>query len=192
LKTIGLFFGSFNPIHVGHLVIAETVATSDLVDELWFIVSPQNPFKKKSTLAHEFDRYDMVEAAIKGNERLKVSDIEFRMPKPSYTVDTLAFLTGKHPNDRFRVLIGGDNLVHFHKWKNFETILNEYGLIVYPRPGSSTNKFSDHPNVNFIDAFMMDISASAIRQRIAKEQSVQYMLPEQVIEVIELKKLYRN
>jgi nicotinate-nucleotide adenylyltransferase len=133
---IGLYFGSFNPIHVGHLIVANIMANSPDLDQVWFVVSPQNPFKKSKTLLHEFDRFDMVEKAIADNPKLKVSDIEFAMPKPSYTIDTLARFTEKYPNHTFKLIIGEDNLAAFPNWKNFDKILEFYGLLVYPRPNS--------------------------------------------------------
>ena len=130
---IGLFFGSFNPIHVGHMIIANVMVETTDIDRVWFVVSPQNPFKQRKTLLPEFDRLDMVREAIHDNYNLEVTDVEFHMPKPSYTVDTLAYLMDKHPEHEFRLIIGEDNLTHFHKWKNHEAIL-QHGLYVYPRP----------------------------------------------------------
>ncbi|MCK5370904.1 MAG: nicotinate (nicotinamide) nucleotide adenylyltransferase, partial [Cyclobacteriaceae bacterium] len=124
---IGLYFGSFNPIHVGHLIIAQAVLDLSKLDEVWFIVSPQNPLKQNKTLLHEFDRYDMVKLAIENNDRFKVSDIEFNMPRPSYTIDTLTYLKERHHGHRFRLIIGGDNLTIFPKWKNSERIIKDFG-----------------------------------------------------------------
>jgi nicotinate-nucleotide adenylyltransferase len=136
---IGLFFGSFNPIHVGHLIIANTMATSTDLQQVWFIVSPQNPFKKNNSLLHEFDRYTMVERAIADNHRLKVSDVEFNLPKPSYTIDTLTILADKFPEHEFVLIMGEDNLVQFANWKNFEKILEFYKIYVYPTPDNVDN-----------------------------------------------------
>ncbi len=119
---IGLFFGSFNPIHIGHLIIANTMAENTDLEEVWFVVSPQNPFKKQKSLLHEFDRLEMVERAIQDNFKLKASDIEFHLPRPSYTIDTLTVLQEKYPEHQFGLIMGGDNLSHFHKWKNYEQI----------------------------------------------------------------------
>lgn len=186
---VGLFFGSFNPIHVGHLAIANVMAQSDAIDQVWFVVSPQSPFKKAKDLAHEFDRYDMVEAAIYDNPLLRVTDIEFSMPKPSYTVDTLAYLTDKHPNHTFTLIIGEDNLTHFNKWKNHNVILKEYGLLVYPRPQSKHSSVS-HTNIKKIEAPIFDISATFIRNLLRKNKSIKYLVPDAVITLITTRKLY--
>ncbi|MEH0158037.1 nicotinate (nicotinamide) nucleotide adenylyltransferase [Limibacter armeniacum] len=187
---IGLFFGSFNPIHVGHLIIANTIAESGEVDEVWFVVSPQNPFKKKKTLLHEFDRYDMVQQAIVENPKLRVTDVEFKMPKPSYTIDTLAYLSDKYPKHKFKVIVGEDNLQHFHKWKNQEQILEYYGLIVYPRPNTVKSPLLDHPNVKVIKAPLVDISATFIRDAIRDGKTIRYLVHEAVLELIKRKKFY--
>ncbi|BDD11204.1 putative nicotinate-nucleotide adenylyltransferase [Fulvitalea axinellae] len=186
---IGLFFGSFNPIHVGHLIIGESMLEHAGFDQVWYVVSPQNPFKSRKSLLHEFDRYDMVVAAVEKNDRLSPCDVEFRMPKPSYTVDTLAYLGEKHPNYDFSVIIGGDNLSHFHKWKNHEVIL-EKGVVVYPRPGAKPSRFDDHPNVRFIDAPMVDISATFIRENIREGKSIRYLVTEPVMELIDSRRYF--
>jgi len=135
IVNIALFFGSFNPIHIGHLIIAEIVASKDEVSQVWFVVSPQNPLKSSKSLIHEFDRYDMVQAAIQDSYNLRSTDIEFSMPRPSFTIDTMAYLTDKHAEHQFRLIIGQDNLKQFPRWKNYQQILDHYGLYVYPRPG---------------------------------------------------------
>jgi len=189
---IGLFFGSFNPIHVGHLAIADVMANQTDLDQVWFIVSPQNPFKKSKSLLHEFDRLKMVELAIADNFKFKSNDVEFSMTKPSYTSDTLAYLSDKHKEHQFVLIIGEDNLVHFHKWKNYESILDHFGLYVYPRPKVDKDKIKvNHKNVKFIDAPMMDISATFIRESIRNNHSTQYLIPEVLIEYIRLKKFYQ-
>lgn len=187
---IGLFFGSFNPIHIGHLILANTMLEGGDLEEVWFIVSPQNPFKKKKNLLHEQDRYDMVQLAIQDHPRLRVSDIEFRMPRPSYTIDTLTVLHEKYPKHDFRVLIGSDNLSHFEKWKNYEQILKYYGLLVFPRPGTPNEKLLAHPEIEQIDAPMLDISATFIRKSLQAGRSIRYLVPEAVITHIKRKKFY--
>lgn len=189
-KNVGLFFGSFNPIHIGHLVIANTMLEQHEVDEVWFVVSPHNPFKKKNTLAHEFDRFDLVEAAIADHFQMKATDIEFSMPQPSYTADTLAYLTDRHPDHHFKLIIGQDNLKSFPKWKNHEVILRDYGLLVYPRPNAKPSELDKHPNVKMVEAPMMDISATFIRKAIKNNRSVKYLVPEIVLDRILAKKLY--
>lgn len=187
---IGLYFGSFNPIHNGHLIIAQAVQGAASLDEVWFVVSPKNPLKRGSKLLHEFDRYDMVNMAINDNDRFKVSDIEFSMPRPSYTIDTLIYLKEKHPSHNFKLIIGGDNLDIFPKWKNSERILSDFGLIVYPRPGSQSNDLLNHPNVTLIEAPLLDISATYIRKCIKANKSIRYLMPDNVAELIHRKKFY--
>lgn len=185
---IGLFFGSFNPIHIGHLIIANVMQNRTDLDEVWFVVSPQNPFKKQKSLLHEFDRLKMVELAIADHFYFRASDVEFHMPKPSFTIDTLTYLSDKFPQHQFKLIIGGDNLTHFHKWKNYEQILEHYGLYVYPRPGEK--KELHHPNIHFVQAPLMDISATFIRESIKGGHSVKYVLPQPVEEYIRDKKLF--
>jgi len=187
---VGLYFGSFNPIHNGHLIIAQAVQELAKLDEVWFVVSPQNPLKRAKALLHEFDRFDMVKLAIEDNYRFKVSDIEFNMPRPSYTIDTLTYLKEKHQGHEFKLIIGGDNLSIFPKWKNSEKIIEDFGLIVYPRPGSKQNKLIDHPNVSFVEAPLLDISATFIRKSIRENRSIQYLVPEKASEYINSRKLY--
>jgi nicotinate-nucleotide adenylyltransferase len=188
---IGLFFGSFNPIHIGHLIIAQAVLESAGLHEVWFIVSPQNPLKRNKSLLHEFDRLDMVRLAIEDNERFRVSDIEFHMPRPSYTIDTLTYLREKYPAHQFKLIIGGDNMAIFPKWKNSELIVEQFGLIVYPRPGSESNPIPFHPNITFVHAPIMSISATFIRECIQQGKSIRYLVSEKVDEYIRNKKLYR-
>lgn len=188
--TIGLFFGSFNPIHVGHLIIANTMATTTDLEQVWFVVSPQNPFKKTKSLLHEFDRLDMVERAIADNSRLKASNIEFSMPKPSYTIDTLARLSEKYPQHQFRLIMGEDNLEQFANWKNHQAILDYYGLYVYPRPNAIPSPLRTHPSVRLVEAPLLDISATFIRANVQANRSIRYMVPEVVEEMIERKKFY--
>lgn len=185
---IGLFFGSFNPVHIGHLIIANVMQDRTDLDEVWFVVSPQNPFKKQKSLLHEFDRLKMVELAIADHFYFRASDVEFHMPRPSYTIDTLTYLSEKHPNYEFRLIVGGDNLTHFHKWKNFEVILAQYGLYVYPRPGEKP--VMNHSNIQYVSAPLMDISATFIRESVKNGNSVRYLLPQTVEDYIRDKKLF--
>ncbi len=187
---IGLFFGSFNPIHMGHLIIANLMAESADLKKVWFVVSPQNPFKPSKGLLHEHDRYDMVRAAIHDNYKLEVSDIEFHLPKPSYTIHTLVHLKEKHPDKDFKIIIGEDNLGGFTKWKNHDIILRDYGLYVYPRPGAQPSELKQHPNVTMVDAPMLDISATFIRDCIRKGRSVRYLVADPVEEMIRTKGFY--
>ena len=191
-QKIGLFFGSFNPIHVGHLVIANIMAETTDLNKVWFVVSPQNPLKPSKGLLHEFDRFDMVRAAVHDHYKIEVSDIEFHLPKPSYTIHTLVHLKEKHPDKNFKVIIGEDNLESFTRWKNYEMILKDYGLYVYPRPNAQLSELKQHPNVKMVDAPMMDISATFIRNCIRKKQSVRYLVPDVVEEMIRGKGFYLN
>jgi nicotinate-nucleotide adenylyltransferase len=187
---IGLFFGSFNPIHVGHLIIANLMVESSDLKKVWFVVSPQNPLKPAKGLLHEFDRYDMVRAAAFDNYKLEVSDVEFHLPRPSYTIHTLVHLQEKHPDKEFKVIMGEDNLANFTRWKNYRQILDHYGLYVYPRPGTQPSELRSHPNVTVVEAPLLDISATFIRDRIRKGQSVRYLVPDAVEEMIRTKGYY--
>lgn len=187
---IGLFFGSFNPIHNGHLILASTVAENTDLKEIWFVVSPQNPFKIRKSLLHEQDRYDMVRLAIGDDFRFRVSDIEFFLPKPSYTIDTLTHLHEKYPQHEFKLIVGGDNLNSFSKWKNYEVILDHYGLVVYPRGNFKDEPLLQHPNISIIEAPLLEISATFIRQQIKKGNSIKYLVPQEVETLISLKKFY--
>jgi nicotinate-nucleotide adenylyltransferase len=187
---IGLFFGSFNPIHMGHLIIANIMAETTDLNKVWFVVSPQNPFKPGKGLLHEFDRYDMVRAAVYDSYKLEVSDIEFNLPKPSYTIHTLVHLKERHPDKDFKVIIGEDNLAGFPKWKNAERILEDYGLYVYPRPHAQLSDLKTHPQVKMVEAPMIDISATFIRNCVRKNQSVRYLVPDAVEEMIRTKGFY--
>lgn len=187
---IGLFFGSFNPIHVGHLIIANTMATATDLEQVWFVVSPQNPFKKNKSLLHEFDRLDLVERAIADNARLRATDFEFHLPKPSYTIDTLIRLLKKYPQHEFRLIMGEDNLAQFANWKNPEQILEHVGLYVYPRPNAAAHTYGSHPRVTFVMAPLLDISATFIREALRSGRSIRYLVPDVVEEMIVRKKFF--
>ena len=187
----GLFFGSFNPIHMGHLVIADVMAHHTDLDQVWFVVSPQNPFKSSKSLLHEFDRLRMVELATADHYKFRAIDVEFHLPKPGYTVDTMTYLSEKHPGHEFILIIGEDNLVHFHKWKNHRVILDHYGLYVYPRPYVVAEKIKvRHENIRYVASPMLDISATFIRESIKNNRSVRYLLPQSVAEYITSRHFY--
>lgn len=188
---VGLFFGSFNPIHIGHLIIANIMAETTDLDKVWFVVTPHNPLKPSKSLLHDFDRYDMVRAAVYEHYKLQVSDVEFGLPKPNYTIHTLVHLTEKYPDKEFKVIIGEDNLESLPKWKNYERILEDYGLYVYPRPSVTNSDLKRHPNVKMVDAPMMDISATFIRNCIKNNQSIRYLVPDAVEAIIRDKKFYQ-
>jgi nicotinate-nucleotide adenylyltransferase len=190
VSKIGLFFGSFNPIHTGHLVIANIMAENTDLKKVWFVVSPQNPFKPSKGLLHEFDRFDMVRAAVHDNYKLEACDVEFTLPKPSYTIHTLVYLQEKHPDKKFVLIMGEDNLASFKNWKNAEMILENYGLYVYPRPGVQLSELNTHPNVKFIEAPLLDISATFIRNCIRNRQSIRYLVPDEVDKIIQARGYY--
>lgn len=189
---IGLFFGSFNPIHTGHMIIANLVKETTSVKEVWFVVSPQNPFKKNNNLLHEFDRLDMVRAAIADDYAFKAIDVEFNMPKPSYTIDTLTVLQEKYPEKKFHLIIGEDNLASFPRWKNHEQILKHFSLIVYPRKGSKKSELIENDKVQMIEAPEVDISATLIRKLIKEEKSIKYLVPDSVAALISDKQFFRD
>lgn len=188
---IGLFFGSFNPIHVGHLIIANYMAIHTDLKEVWLVVSPQNPLKLKQSLAKDYDRLHLVQLAIGNNPNLKASNIEFGLPKPSYTIDTLTYLKEKYPKKEFVLIMGGDNIATLHKWKNYEIILEHYQIYVYSRPSYNNGALVSHPNVHVFDAPLMDISASYIRKCIKEGQSIQYLVTNSVYEYLNVSNLYR-
>jgi len=187
---VGLFFGSFNPIHVGHLIIAQTMADHTDLNEVWLIVSPQNPFKKNAGLLHEFDRYEMVSHSLYNCPKLKVSDVEFHLPRPSYTIDTLTHLSEKHPQHQFALILGEDNLKQFPNWKNYEKILENYELYVYPRPNAEKTELINHPKVKSIPAPLLDISATYIRNAVKEGKSIRFLVTEQVENYITKKRLF--
>lgn len=180
MKHTALFFGSFNPIHVGHLIIANTMLQHEGIDEVWLVVSPQNPFKERATLLADHHRLQMVQRAIDDNYRLRVCDIEMHLPIPSYTVVTLAALAEKYPDREFSLIMGGDNLATFDRWRNYQHILENHRIYVYPRPGYNRLPLASHPHVTLVDVPMMDISSSFIRSQIKVHKDVRYLLTEPV------------
>lgn len=179
---VGLFFGSFNPIHVGHMVIANHMLAYTDLDKIWFVVSPHNPLKQKTSLLHERQRLQMVTLAIGDNNKMKASNIEFKLPQPSYTINTLAYLKEKYPNHDFALIMGSDNLESFHKWKNYEEILKNYELYVYPRPESKANDLIKHKNVKMVNAPLMELSSTEIRNAVKEKKDVRYFVPKDVWE----------
>lgn len=189
-KKVGLFFGSFNPIHIGHLIIANYMANYTDLDEVWFVVSPQNPFKDKKSLGNMYDRLEMVNLAIEGAEKLRASDIEFSLSQPSYTIDTLIHLAEKYPTRDFSLIMGEDNLSGFHKWKNADILLRDYRIIVYPRPGYDGGKLKAHPSITITETPVMELSATFVREAVKAGKSIQFYVPDKVIEFIDKKGLY--
>jgi nicotinate-nucleotide adenylyltransferase len=188
---IGLFFGSFNPIHNGHLIIANHIAMMGELDEVWFIVSPQNPFKKPGSLLNENHRLHLVQLAIEGEKKLRASNIEFKLPRPSYTVDTLTYLKEKYPGHGFSIIIGSDGFGNIGKWKNADVILKNYPIIIYKRPGF---EITDTPAVSVlvVDAPLLEISSTHIRYLLSKGRSIRYLVPDIVKEEIERNMYYRS
>ena len=175
---IGLFFGSFNPVHNGHLMLANYIVEYTDLDSIWFVVSPQNPFKDKESLLQDRHRFDMLEMAVGNDSRFEVCDIEFNMPKPSYTIDTLTRLSELYPETEFHLICGMDNLVNFKKWKNAQEILDNYHLLVYPRKGYEGGDLMNHKSVRIIDAPEIEISSTFIRNAVAENKDVRYFMPE--------------
>ena len=189
---VGLYFGSFNPIHHGHLVIANFILEHAHLDQVWFVVSPQNPLKRSATLLNEYHRLHLVRLAVENESRLKASDIEFKLPKPSYTVDTLAYLHEKYPNEAFSVIMGSDSFQNLAKWKNYRWLLKNYPIYVYRRPEhENPPNYPDARHVEIVDAPLLPISSTDIRNKIKKGQSVRYLLPDSVLEEIEKSGYYR-
>jgi len=187
---IGLFFGSFNPMHIGHKIIGSYMAEFSNLDKVMFVVSPQNPLKKKQSLLDQHQRLMIIRMEIEDNSKLQVSDIEFNMPQPSYTIDTLIRLKEKYPENKYALIIGSDNLQNFHKWKNYQQILEDYSLYVIPRPGFKINK--THENIHIVqDVPQMEISASFIRNSIVKGKDVSYLMPEKAWKYTDQMNLYK-
>lgn len=188
---IGLYFGSFNPIHIGHLIIANFVSDYSDIEQVWFIVSPQNPFKKSSVLLNEYDRLYLVQKAIENNLKFRASDIEFKLPRPSYTIDTLTYLEEKYSKNKFVIIIGSDSLKNIHKWKNSELLLKNFSFYVYQRPEFEV-KEDVHPNIHLLKAPLLQISSTFIREAIKNGKSVKYLVPDMVLEEIERNGYYKK
>ena len=189
MKT-GLYFGSFNPVHIGHLAIANYFVEYTDIEQIWFIISPHNPLKKKNTLLNDQFRYDILQMAIQDDNRFQVSDIEFRMPQPSYTIDTLTYLQEKNPGNEFILLMGSDGLSSFHKWKNHSVITEKYKRYIYPRPESENIDFTQHKNILVVDAPLIQISSSFIREAFKSGKDIRHFLPHNVYEYIIKKNFY--
>ena len=188
---IGLYFGSFNPIHIGHLIIANHIAYNTELNEVWFIVSPQNPLKESASLLNEQHRYSLVKIAVEDEKKLKVNNVEFLMPKPSYTIDTLIYLSEKYTQHNFSLIIGSDSYLNFNKWKNYEQIILNYNILIYQRPSFPIK--TDLPeSIKIIRAPLLDISSTQIRKNIKDKKSIRYLVTDKVMDEIELKGYYRS
>lgn len=192
---VGLYFGTYNPIHVGHLVIANYMVDYTDLDQVWLVVTPQNPHKNKASLLSDYHRLAIVRIAVEGNNKLQASNIEFDLPKPSYTTTTLTYIQEKYPEHHFSLIMGEDNLRTLHKWKNHEEIINNHQIFVYPRALTeqerkdqlalkTENRFESHPNVTLCDAPVMKVSSSFIRKAIKEKKDVQYLLTEPVFKYV--------
>lgn len=187
---IGLYFGSFNPIHIGHLIIANHVINANVVQKVWFVVSPQNPLKQSSSLLNEYQRLFLVNLAIEDNNSFKASDVEFKLPRPSYTIDTLTYLKEKYPEDQFSIIMGSDSFSNINKWKNYEKIVADNEIVIYNRPGFSTA--SANKNVEVLeDVPLLEISATNIRNLLKSGKSAKYLVPDAVLEEIEKGRFYK-
>ena len=191
---IGLYFGTFNPIHIGHLIIANHMAEHSDLDQIWMVVTPHNPHKQKSSLLDDYHRLHMVHLATENYPKIQPSDIEFKLPQPNYTVNTLAHLQEKFPNHEFSLIMGEDNLNSLHKWKNYEVILQNHSIIVYPRlhSGEIDSQFINHPKIHKIDAPIIELSSTFIRESIKNDKNVVPMLPNKVWEYVEHNLFYKK
>ncbi len=192
MSHVGLFFGSFNPVHVGHMIIANYMVEHTDLDEVWMVLSPQNPFKSQRSLANDYDRLHLLNLAIGDHFKIKSSNAEFNLPKPSYTIDTLSYLKEKYPDKKFSLIMGGDNITNFHKWKNYDLILRDHDIYIYKRGNKTEHKLGDNPNIKFAEAPLLNISASYIRKSIKEGNSIQYLVTEEVFSYLNTHNIYQN
>ncbi|MBL7700953.1 MAG: nicotinate-nucleotide adenylyltransferase [Ferruginibacter sp.] len=188
---IGLYFGSFNPVHVGHLIIASHTTNETDLNQVWFVVSPQNPFKQSVSLLNEYHRLHLIKSAIEGENSLRASSVEFNLPKPSYTIDTLAYLKEKHPEHEFSILMGSDGFQNINKWKNYEVLIANYSFYIYKRPGFEvTENFG--ASIHILDAPLLEISSTHIRELIKAKKPIRFLVPDVVKEEIEKAGYYKG
>jgi len=190
--NIGLFFGSFNPVHNGHLIIANYFINETMLDQVWLVVSPQNPLKKQSSLLNEYHRLALVATAIEGEPKLKASNVEFQLPRPSYTIDTLTYLKERHPSHQFSIIMGSDSIQNIHNWKNHELLLRNHRIYVYNRPGNIYSGKEQSENIQVVSAPLLEISSTYIRSLIVQKKSIRYLVPDTVREEIENNLFYSN
>jgi len=191
LIKIGLYFGSFNPIHIGHLIIANHILNETNLKKIWLVVTPENPFKKKTSLLNEYDRLHMARLSVESDKRITVSDIELNLPRPSYTIDTLAYLEEKYPEYEFSIIMGSDSFQNLKNWKNFETITKQYKIYIYKRSKFDIENEIE-ANIEILDAPILQISSTEIRRLIKEGKSIRYMVPENVREEIETRRFYKK
>jgi nicotinate-nucleotide adenylyltransferase len=189
---VGLFFGSFNPVHIGHLALANYMLSFTDMEQVWLVVSPHNPLKNKNSLLNQNDRLHLISLALDFHPKIKASNVEFSLPQPSYTINTLTHLKEKYPEHKFSLIMGQDNLQTFHKWKNYEEILKRYHIYVYPRVACGASQFDDHNHVHLTQAPIMEISSTFIRDAIKNKKNIQFFLHPKVWEYIEESSLYRK
>lgn len=189
---IGLYFGSFNPIHHGHLIIASHILYNSDLDQLWFVVSPQNPLKQSAGLLNEYHRLYLVQLSVDEEKNMRAIDIEFKLPKPSYTIDTLTYLSEKYPDHSFSVIMGSDSFQNISRWKNYEQILKNYRIYIYPRSGSSEIEKYSNANVTVVKAPILEISATQIRNNIKEGKPIRFLVPDKVREEIEKNGYYKT
>lgn len=187
---IGLYFGSFNPVHIGHLIIASHVINNTALDRIWMIVSPQNPLKSSNSLINEYDRFHMVQSALDGENKIKASNVEFKLPRPSYTVDTITYLKEKYPQHEFSIVMGSDSYSNITKWKNYEVLIKNNPLYIYERPGFKIEN-SLNANIQILKAPLLQISSTHIRELVKLGKSIRYMVPDIVKEEIERNGYYK-
>ncbi|CAM1359357.1 putative nicotinate-nucleotide adenylyltransferase [Tenacibaculum litoreum] len=194
MKNIGLYFGTFNPIHIGHLIIANHLVENSDLDEIWMVVTPHNPFKKKSSLLDNHHRLEMVYLATEEYEKIQPSDIEFNLPQPNYTINTLVHISEKFPHHKFSLIMGEDNLKSLHKWKNYEVILEDYDIYVYPRVSNGVveNQFKDHKKIHRVEAPIVQISSTMIRNAINEGKNCKPLLSEKVWKYIDEMNFYKK
>jgi nicotinate-nucleotide adenylyltransferase len=189
---VGLYFGSFNPIHIGHCIIANFVLANTSLDQVWFVVSPQNPLKPSAGLLNEYHRLHLVQLAIEGEMKLRVSDIEFRLPRPSFTVDTLSYLQERYSHHSFSVIMGSDSFKNLPKWKNYFHILQHYPIYVYVRSGHEEVSFYPNADITTLKSPLLEISATLIRNNVKEGKSIRYLVPDKVSEEITKNGYYRS
>ncbi|CAL2062736.1 nicotinate (nicotinamide) nucleotide adenylyltransferase [Tenacibaculum sp. 190524A05c] len=194
MKNIGLYFGTFNPIHIGHLIIANHMVENSDLDEIWMVVTPHNPFKKKSSLLDNHHRFEMVYKATEDYDKISPSDIEFKLPQPNYTVHTLAHISEKYPSYNFNLIMGEDNLKSLHKWKNYETILEHHNVYVYPRisEGVVETQFENHPKIHRVNAPIVEISSTMVRNAIKEGKNIKPLLSSSVWKYIDEMNFYKK
>ena len=188
---VGLYFGSFNPIHIGHLIIANYVANNTLLDQVWFVISPQNPLKKERTLLNEQHRKHLIDLAIEGEKKLRTSNVEFKLPKPSYTVNTLTYLSGKYPKHNFSIILGIDSFSNIRRWKNYEVLLRDYEIYIYQRSGFLLKDLPASKAI-LLNAPLLEISSTLIRDLIKQKKSIRFLVPDIVKDEIEGQGYYKD